>query len=436
MRGVLALMLLIHVPLLGMAHGSARGKQLLTEKAYIKGLWPRTAYESLWKVWGLAEKPADYEAAVRERYGLHSAPYTNDGLPMGLRMADMLIGKGVSIDCMTCHGGSIFGKSMIGLPNTSIDLHELFNDLSVAARNPLQLPFKSSQVRGTTEASALSNYLLGLRDDRLNISPPRDLDLHADSIEDAPPWWNLKYKKTMYHIGATDSRSVRTLMQFMMHPLTTPRDFQREEASFRHIQAYLYSLEAPKYPLAINQEQAKRGEVLFVQKCATCHGTYGEKPHYPNKIIPLAKIGTDPKRFQNQGPKFLEAYNTSWFAQEGQGLSMKPTEGYQAPPLTGIWATPPYFHNGSVPTLEGVLNSNLRPKLFTRSFKTAQADYDDRRVGWKVTEVQAIPPGLNAMEKRRYYDTTQPGRGNQGHTYGDAFTDLERAAVIEYLKTL
>jgi hypothetical protein len=34
------------------------------------------------------------------------------------------------------------------------------------------------------------------------------------------------------------------------------------------------------------------------------------------------------------------------------------------------------------------------------------------------------------------YDTSQPGRSNAGHTYGDALTDEERWAVIEYLKTL
>jgi mono/diheme cytochrome c family protein len=34
------------------------------------------------------------------------------------------------------------------------------------------------------------------------------------------------------------------------------------------------------------------------------------------------------------------------------------------------------------------------------------------------------------------YDTTQPGRGNGGHTFGDELSEEERAAVIEYLKTL
>jgi len=41
-----------------------------------------------------------------------------------------------------------------------------------------------------------------------------------------------------------------------------------------------------------------------------------------------------------------------------------------------------------------------------------------------------------AYERRKIYDTTQPGRGNQGHTFGDDLTEEQRWAVIEYLKTL
>ena len=43
-----------------------------------------------------------------------------------------------------------------------------------------------------------------------------------------------------------------------------------------------------------------------------------------------------------------------------------------------------------------------------------------------------LPP----YERRKIYDTTQPGRGNGGHTFGDILTEVERRAVIEYLKTL
>ena len=47
-----------------------------------------------------------------------------------------------------------------------------------------------------------------------------------------------------------------------------------------------------------------------------------------------------------------------------------------------------------------------------------------------------MDPALPARERRKVYDTTQPGRSNGGHTYGDDLTDDERLAVIEYLKTL
>ena len=420
-----------------------RGRRTLEATATIKGFWPKASYENAWKVWGLKEKPADYAAKFRERYGLHEAPYPNGGYPMGLRKADLLLGQGIGIDCMTCHGGSIFGKSMIGLGNSSLDIEALFEEMAAAANSPAKVPFTFTRVRGTTEAGPFAVYLLGYRTDDLMLSPVyRDLGLHDDTCEDTPAWWLLKKKKTMYHIGASDARSVRSLMQFMMHPLTTPSEFKKAEPLFRDVQQYLLSLEAPKYPFAIGAEKAAAGEQLFDANCAKCHGTYGETWTYPNKVVALDEIGTDRKKFESLEPKFGAAYNASWFAKESNGswffpgYRMHATEGYQAPPLDGIWVTAPYFHNGAVPTLDGVLNSKARPKVFTRSFRTDEADFDKVKVGWKVTEVPVPKRSVEPIEKRKVYDTTQPGRGNGGHTYGDKLTADERAAVIEYLKTL
>jgi mono/diheme cytochrome c family protein len=434
---VVCLLLALAVPAAAADPAAERGEKALTGTAFIKAFWPRHGYDNAWRVWGLTAKPADYDAAVRDRYGLHPAPYPNDGLPMGLRKADLLIGKGIGIDCMVCHGGSILGKSYVGLPNSSLDIHALFEELAAASGAPVKLPFSYCQARGTSEAGAFAVYLLGLRKPDLSISPEfRDLGLHDDSCEDVPAWWLLKKKKTMYHVGATDARSVRSLMQFMMHPLTTPDEFHKAEPAFRDVLQYLLSIEPPQYPFPIDAAKAKRGEAVFKDNCARCHGTYGDDWTYPNKIIPLDEIGTDPKRYHNIGPKFGAAYNESWFAREGDGKPVRPTAGYQAPPLDGVWATAPYFHNGSVPTLYGVLNSQARPKVFTRSYRTDEEDYDKVQVGWKVREVPPPAPKLPAIERRKVYDTTQPGRGNAGHIYGDDLTDEERWAVIEYLKTL
>lgn len=420
-----------------------RGQKALTETAFIRAFWPRAAYDRAWKVWGVSEKPADYAAAFRERYGFHEAPYPNGDLPMGLRSAPLVVGNGIGIDCMTCHGGSILGKNYVGLGNTALDIHSLFEEMAAAAGTAVKIPYQFSQVRGTSEAGAFAVHLLGLRNPDLSIAPkPKKLGLHDDSCEDVPAWWLLKKKRTMYHVGATDSRSVRSLMQFMMHPLTSRAEFDRAEPAFRDIQAYLLSLEAPKYPLPVEAKRAAAGREIFESRCASCHGTYGENWTYPNRIVPLDKIGTDRTRFDNIEVAYGEAYNASWFADEPTGSwflpkkKLRPTVGYQAPPLDGIWATAPYFHNGSVPTLDGVLNSKARPKIFTRSFRTAADDYDSERVGWKVREVEPPPATAPGIEKRRIYDTTKPGRGNAGHTYGDDLTPDERKSVIEYLKTL
>ena len=46
-----------------------RGKQALTGTAFIKAFWPRHGYENAWRVWGLKQKPADYEASPEPAQG-------------------------------------------------------------------------------------------------------------------------------------------------------------------------------------------------------------------------------------------------------------------------------------------------------------------------------------------------------------------------------
>jgi mono/diheme cytochrome c family protein len=439
----IVLVLLPVLPLLAAEPTAAeRGHKSLTTTAFSPGFWKSNAVADAWKHWGVKQKPANYDAAFRERYGLHSAPYPNDGLPMGLRKADILLRQGIGADCMLCHGGSILGKSYIGLGNSTLDIQALFEELAKAGGMPGKLPFTFSNVRGTNEADGFGVYLLGFRNPDLTLREWQDLGLRDDTCSDVPAWWLMKKKKTIYHTGTTNSRSVRTLMQFMMHPLTTLEMFEKAEPAFRDIQQYLLDLEAPKYPFAIDTMKSAKGEALFIEHCAKCHGTYGEKWTYPNKVIPLADIGTDPKRFEGVGPKYGEAYAKSWFGREkGEGIAddkhIRATKGYQAPPLDGVWATAPYFHNGSVPTLHHVLNSKARPRLFTRSFRTDEADYDMERVGWKFSELTESPSEkLPAIERRKVYDVSKPGRSNAGHTFGDGLTDQERAAVVEYLKSL
>jgi mono/diheme cytochrome c family protein len=423
-----------------------RGRKALEIRAFNPAGWSLKAYDEAWRQWGsgVKEKPEPYGQAFRDHYGLHPAPYDNGRYPMGIREGKaMLVGKGLTSDCMLCHASSILGKSYVGLGNSSLDVQAVFEDMNKASGIRVSLPFTFSNVRGTSEAGGFAVFLHSLREPDLRLRLRRqNLDLRDDLCEDVPAWWLLKKKKMMYHTGTTDAGSVRALMQFMLVPGNGRAEFEREEVTFRDIQAYILSLEPPRYPFPIDQTLAKSGDVLFNKTCARCHGTYGPDWTYPSRIVPLDVIGTDPNRFNAFTERMGEHYNRSWFAKEktgwlGDGYQSTKARGYQAPPLDGIWATAPYFHNGSVPTVYNVLNSTSRPKIFTRSFRTDEAAYDREKLGWKVQVLERGPAAdLPAHERRQVYDTNQAGRGNGGHTFGDAFTDEERRAVIEYLKTL
>jgi mono/diheme cytochrome c family protein len=405
-------------------------------------LWSRRAFENVWKQWGAAEKPADYDDAFRQRYGLHRAPYENHGLPMGLHEAPGLLGKGITNDCLICHAGTIAGQTYIGLGNASVDIQSLLEEMNAAQGLKFKFPFHFSQTRGTIDPLTPTNFLMGLRDADLNLRVKQvRLDSRNDAASDPPAWWLIKKKKTRDWTGAIDARSTRVDLVNLLSPFNSGTYIKKQQPLFADIHAFLLRLEAPRYPFPIDQARAGQGRELFEQNCARCHGTYGPKWKYPNKIVPLAEIGTDRNLAESLSDKLAEHYNQTWLAKEigpeGKPFQFTAHQGYQAPPLDGVWATAPYFHNGSVPTVYHVLNSKARPKIYTRSYRTGREDYDPVKVGWKVTVLDRSPEAkMSGAERRKIYDTTRPGHGNGGHTFGDDLTEEERAAVIEYLKTL
>ena len=108
---------------------------------------------------------------------------------------------------------------------------------------------------------------------------------------------------------------------------------------------------------------------------------------------------------------------------------LEPQRGYVAPPLDGIWATAPYFHNGSVPTLRDLLEpSSARPRVFYRGNDL----YDTQRMGFVSN--------LDEQDGRRFfaYDTSLPGNSNVGHEgarYGTELPAADKDALVEHLKT-
>ncbi|MBY4891180.1 hypothetical protein KUL25_00200 [Rhodobacteraceae bacterium N5(2021)] len=99
------------------------------------------------------------------------------------------------------------------------------------------------------------------------------------------------------------------------------------------------------------------------------------------------------------------------------------TAQYRARPLNGSWATGPFLHNGSVPTLDALLRPAAeRPT----SFAVSDARFDPEHVGF-VEDGDGTDFVL---------DTTLPGNANTGHEYGVDLGEEDRRALLEYLKSL
>jgi mono/diheme cytochrome c family protein len=404
-------------------------------------IWLLKAYENVWKQWGVSTKPANYAEAFMERYGLHPAPFDNKGLPMGLIESQSFLGKGIVNNCLLCHAGRVAGQTVIGLGNASIDLQALFEELSLANGFKPDFPFRSSYVRGTVDPVNPLTYLLQFRDAELEVQKPIKLTFSSNLCSDPPAWWLLKRKKTRDWTGGIDARSTRVDMVNLFTPLNSGAYIKKQEQAFADISAYLLTIEAPKYPFAIDAPKAAQGREVFKETCTRCHGSYGPGGSYPNKIVPLDELGTDRTLAGALTAELSGRLNQSWLAREigpdGKPYQVLDHRGYQAPPLDGVWATAPYLHNSSAPTVYHVLNSKARPRIFTRSYRTEKEDYDPVKLGWKITVLDPPPDAsLSEWEQRKIYDTTQPGRGNGGHTFGDDLSEDERMAVIEYLKTL
>ncbi len=118
--------------------------------------------------------------------------------------------------------------------------------------------------------------------------------------------------------------------------------------------------------------------------------------------------------------------------------------GYKARPLNGVWATGPFLHNGSVPTLDDLLRpADERPRFV----RLGDPTFDTVKVGLQQPELSkdSYPAYVDG-----YFilDTAVDGNRNTGHAFGASkdgttagvigpeFTDRQRQALIEYLKTL
>jgi hypothetical protein len=126
--------------------------------------------------------------------------------------------------------------------------------------------------------------------------------------------------------------------------------------------------------------------------------------------------------------------------------SKDPILAYKARPLNGIWATAPYLHNGSVPTLYDLLlpetvqnvgTANIAPAPGASRpeiFGVGSREFDPRKVGF-VTDIAKNPTTFRVRDEKT--GEPIPGNYNSGHAYGTRqLTDEQRWELVEYLKKL
>jgi mono/diheme cytochrome c family protein len=195
----------------------------------------------------------------------------------------------------------------------------------------------------------------------------------------------------------------------------------------------------------VDQEKASRGQALFREHCAKCHPTDSNPP---DLLFDLKEIGTDPNRVLNFARmlgerSFADALSDSILryldrANRDHGTSpekvqqiqtrfpnqWRTTDKYSWRPLAGVWATAPYLHNGSVPTLDDLLlPAGQRPK----KFPVGHREFDPIKVGL------AAESGTSGAF---LFGTSIPGNGNAGHEYGTDLPMDDRRAIVEFLKII
>lgn len=262
------------------------------------------------------------------------------------------------------------------------------------------------------------------------------------------------------------------------------------------IEETLQLLKPPVWPETllgpIDKPLAAKGRALFAENCAGCHVPKvvqgPDRPVQQLHMLPVKVIGTDPGTANNIADHRFNLTSLQWDPAElaklevqlhptpkepldlsklsvakglayvtafvenrayrdagvtpaerpaldgfGLPIGVRELRAYKARPLAGVWATPPFLHNGSVPTIYQLLSPQDERAT---TFYKGSFEYDPRHLGYRT---EAFTNGF-------LFDTRITGNHNSGHEFragergdgviGRLLQPQERWALLEYLKVL
>lgn len=376
--------------------------------------------------------------------------------------------------CAACHAGVTYradgspdlSRAWLGMPNTSINV-EAFRQaasraLSAFAGDGRLMETVLRLFPDTTLAERLTLQHLVLPELRAKLDEPgaRTGLGYAVRLPEAqsrfasiPDLGGRLWRRTLLSSGSlsvpgedhtapldTVTAEHRAALAGMIAYLTVPRlgvpplAALDARAAASDVTEWMAGYAPQRFPGEIRGELLQEGQTLYARHCADCHGSYDASLTAPQLVtFPNweGSVGTDPQHARLFTQDRADAINSGPF---GPHISARVLSGYAAPPLTGLWASAPYLHNGSVPTLWHLMHPAERPKRF--EVGGHHLDFD--RVGiagvadgpiWR----QAYPP----WSAPRAVDTTAPGLSNAGHdTQFAPLNAAEKTALLEYLKLL
>lgn len=441
-----------------------------------------------------------YDYPSEEGEGIYFVPYpegTRPDYPMGTSPVERHGETGITFGCASCHSGQVFGKVILGLNNRFPRANEFFilgGNLTSLVEPPLfkmitgANPQQTTMYRETVDAlkyvetrspqalsldTSLAHVALSLsrraKDEWASKVPqyakkPRT-EILRDQAADSKPavWWNVKYKNKWLLDGSVRSGNP-ILTNILWNEIGRGTDLKAlrgwirdNQASIDDLTTAVYQSNAPHITDffaadRIDLQEAKRGQKIYKNNCASCHGTYHKAWDLANaeelsaveklktvrvtyhEDTPIYDVGTDLLR--SRGMKSLEQLNDLAFSKEF-GIKVKAQDGYVPPPLDGIWVRFPYMHNNSISSLCELLTPAAQRKkhYMARELLSPKDDFDFACNGYPTTAID--------RQSSYYFNTAKPGLSAAGHDEGilslggeEFLSALDKKRLILFLQTL
>ncbi len=309
-----------------------------------------------------------------------------------------------------------------------------------------------------------------------------------------PFLWGFQTTAWYHYIGNTESALERNIGQslglgasFDTRTCETGILFD----NLNQMEKLAYKVHAPAWPTdllgSIETEKAAAGKSVYMEKCAKCHDNYNDVdnggPRHNYLQFPLSVVNTDEAEAFNTARKvtinqnmctsdppknvsmpfsaaheiFVGRIRDTYFkAHPDQQAQManwgdhrvasrwvdplqppmcngnqKNCKIYVAKSLVGVWATAPYLHNGSVPTIAELLKpENERMKTFAVGRRT----YDTVNLGYSTDIVDTAPPFQVEQDGKPIIGNSN--KGHSGTLFGTDLSPEQKSQLMEFLKSM